>query len=146
MLLLLAHPSYGNGADDVDCTEDRIDALLSGYGFQRIAMPKDGDCLFSAVSFQLHDRFHSASDDDPPMLQHLASIGILPDLDLPEILKVLRELTVQEFLGVNKSEYTSYLVASDRKEFEDTAHRFADGGFFDCELGNAAPLALANIL
>ena len=144
ILLLLTNPSYGTSCDDVHSTEDRLDALLHGYGFQRIAMATDGDCLFSAVSFQLKNRLNSGTDNDIPMKQHLKEMGIAPEQDLQKTVTILRQRIVQEFLDVSNSEYRSYLVASDRNDFEDTAQHFSERGFFDCELGNAVPLALAN--
>ena len=107
LLLFLTNPSYGTSCDDVHSTEDRLDALLHGYGFQRIAMAKDGDCLFSAVSFQLKNRLNSGTDNDIPMKQHLKEMGIAAEQDLQKTVTILRQRIVQEFLDASNSEYRS---------------------------------------
>ena len=145
VLLLLSNARYTE-SDDETTSARRVDAMLSGYGFQRVAMPKDGDCLFSAVAFQLQSRYAS-EEKDSPLYQHLHTLGIKADQpDLQIIVQKLRALTVKEFFGGRRSEYVSYLDSSHRDEFENMANNFVERGFFDCELGNATPLALANIL
>ena len=144
VLLLLSNSRYAESDDEP--SSRRVDALLSGYGFQRVAMLKDGDCLFSAVAFQLQSRYAS-EEKDSPLCQHLRILGIEADQsDLQIITQKLRELTVKEFFGVRRSEYVSYLDCSHHDQFENMASNFSERGFFDCELGNATPLALANIL
>lgn len=78
---------------------------------------------------------------------HLRTLGIEADQsDLQTIARRLRELTVQEFLGVRTDEYASYLNGSHRNQFEEMENNFENRGFFGCELCNPTPLALANIL
>ena len=60
--------------------------------------------------------------------------------------QALRELIVKEFLGVHRDEYASYLDLTHGEYFKNMANKFVNRGFFDCELGNATPLALANVL
>ena len=43
-------------------------------------------------------------------------------------------------------EYSSFLISGKQMSYEDTAENFENDGIFYCELGNAAILALANIL
>ena len=43
-------------------------------------------------------------------------------------------------------EYSSFLISTEQVSYEETAKNFEKDGFFDCELGNAAILALANIM
>lgn len=144
VLLLLSNSNFTES--DNEASSSRIDALLSGYGLQRVAMLKDGDCLFSAVAFQLQSRYPSEGKESL-LNQHLHTLGIEPDQSiLQNISQRLRELTVKEFLGVCRNEYASYLDSSHRDQFKDMANNFVNKGFFDCELGNATPLALANIV
>ena len=58
----------------------------------------------------------------------------------------MRKLVVEEFLSCNVEEYSSFLLTSERLSYEETAKKFLQDGFFDCELGNAVILALSNIL
>ena len=78
--------------------------------------------------------------------QHLNSIGITGDRTLPELIKLLRKLVVDEFLSCNCVENSSFLLSVEHSSYEETAKRFDQDRFFDCELGNAVNLALANIL
>ena len=58
-------------------------------------MLKDGDCLFSAVAFQLKNRY-SMEGIDSPLNQHLRLLGIEADkTDIQTIRQTLRELTVR---------------------------------------------------
>jgi len=77
-------------------------------------MPRDGDCLFSAVAFQLQSR-NPREGKESPLHLHLRTLGIKADQsDFQTIARRLRELTVQEFLGVRRDEYASYLDGSHR--------------------------------
>ena len=57
-----------------------------------------------------------------------------------------RKLVVKEFLGSNMIEYSSFLISAEKMSYEEIAKNFENDGFFDCELGNATILALANIM
>ena len=82
-----------------------------------------------------------------PLNQHLRLLGIEADkTDVRTIGQTLRELTVKKFLGVHRDEYVSYLDLTHREHFENMANKFNNKGCFDCELGNATPLALADVL
>ena len=87
-------------------------------------MLKDGDCLFSAVAFQLKNRY-SMEGIDSPLNQLLRLLGI--EADKTDIQTIGQTLT-------------------HREHFENMANKFVNRGFFDCELSNATPLALANVL
>ena len=96
ILLFVSNSCYTDRGDETSSL--RVDALLSGYGFQRVAMLKDGNCLFSTVAFQLQNRYTSDEKNSPPC-QHLRILGIEGDpSDLQIIItQKLRELTVKEF-------------------------------------------------
>ena len=145
VLLLLSNSSYKESEEEKSSAR-RVDALLNAHGLQPVAMLKDGDCLFSAVAFQLKNRY-SMEGIASLLNQHLRLLGIEADkTDVKTIGQTLRELTVKEFLDVHRDEYASYLDLTHREHFEDMANKFVNRGFFDCELGNATPLALANVL
>ena len=80
---------------------------------------------------------------------HLRHLGIEADkTDIQTMGQVLRALIVKEFLGVHRDEYASYMYLdlTHCEYFDNMANKFVNRGFFDCELGNATPLALANVL
>ena len=120
--------------------------MLNAHGLQQVAMLKDGDCLFSAVAFQLNKQY-STEGIDSPLNQHMRLLGIEADkTDIQTIGQTLRELIIKEFLGVHRDELASYLDLKHCEYFENMANKFVNRGFFDCELANATPLASANIL
>ena len=49
VLLFLSNSRY-EGIEDEERSGRRVDAVLNGFGLKRVSMPKDGDCLFSAVA------------------------------------------------------------------------------------------------
>ena len=98
VLLLLSNSSYKESGEEKSSAH-RDDALLNAHGLQRVAMLKDGDCLFSAVAFQLKKRY-SMESIDSPLNQHLRLLGIEADrTKIQTIGQTLRELIVKEFLG-----------------------------------------------
>ncbi len=141
-LLLLGNSGFGSN----DGAGNRVDAILKGYGLERVHMPKDGNCLFSSISFFIvHIQSANRSELDAKLREHLEMLGISPNQELSEISDNVRKLVVNEFLGPNMMEYSSFLISDEQMSYEDTAKNFENDGFFDCELGNAAILALANI-
>jgi hypothetical protein len=141
-------PLLGNSIfKSSDRAGDRVDAILKGYGLERVHMPKDGNCLFSSISFFII-QLQSAEQAElhAKLREHLDTLGISSSQQLSEISHVLRKLVVKEFLGSNMLEYSSFLMSAEQISYEDTAKNFENDGFFDCELGNAAILALANIM
>ena len=93
VLLLLSNSSYKESEEEKSSAR-RVDALLNAHGLQRVAMLKDGDCLFSAVAFQFKNRY-SMEGIDSLLNQHLRLLGIEADkTDVQTIGQTLRELTV----------------------------------------------------
>ena len=145
-LLLLGNSMFGPN----EGAGNRVDAILKGYGLERVHMPKDGNCLFSSISFFIVN-IQSAGhpERDAKLREHLETLGILnisKNNDLSEISHQLRKLVVKEFLGSNMLEYSSFLISAEKISYEEIAKNFENDGFFDCELGNATILALANIM
>ena len=141
-------PLLGNSMfQSQDSAGNRVDAILKGYGLERVHMPKDGNCLFSSVSFFIVQLL-SAEQTEPyaKLREHLETLGISSNQHLFEISHILRKLVVSEFLGSNMLEYSSFLISAEQMSYEETAKSFENDGFFYCELGNAAILALANIM
>ena len=122
-----------------------MDAVLKAHGLERVPVAKDGNCLFASVSFSLLQLL-TTDGCSLELQQHLNPIGITGDRTLPELIKLLRKLVVDEFLSCNSVEYSSFLLSVEHSSYEETAKRFDQDGFFDCELGNAVNSALANIL
>lgn len=145
-LLLLSNSKFTSN----EAASNRVDSILKGYGLERLQTPKDGNCLFSSISFFIKQMLAINIDRnencDVVSREHFQSMGLSTDQDLQEIAAHLRKLVVNEFLGCNMQEYSSFLISAEHMSYEETAKNFESNGFFDCELGNAVILALANIL
>lgn len=138
VLLLLSNSAFSENCD----TQRRLDALLHGYGLQMVFMPKDGNCLFSAIAFALQNLLNLQNEAASTLSEHLKSIGITSDVNMEGMITTLRKLTVDEFLGEHRNEYASYLEVNKNR----MAKSFTESGFLDHALGNAVPLALSNVL
>ena len=54
----------------------RVDAILKGYGLERVHMPKDGNCLFSSISFFiLHFLSAELQVPDTKLREHLQTLN-----------------------------------------------------------------------
>ena len=113
----------------------KVDVVLRAHGLEHVPVAKDGNCLFASVSFSLLQLL-TTDGCSLKLQQHLNSICITGNRTLSELIKLLRKLVVDEFLSCNSVEYSSFLLSPEN---------FEQDGFFDCELGNAVNLALANI-
>ena len=146
VLLLLSNSFFSKSCDEINA-ERRGDGLLSGYGLQRVFMPKDGNCLFSSIAFALQNQLNVPENNlNSSFLEHLESVGVTKDLNMLCMIRTLRKLTVDEFLGEHRSEYASYLEVDENQDYDQMAESLKKNGFFYCALGNAVPLALSNIL
>ena len=145
-LLLLSNSKLGPNVDETLAATKRVESILQGYGLERVQMRKDGNCLFSSISFFIMNALSKGSNCDAKLREHLKSLGLSSNQDLQTTSTCLRKLVVTEFLGANMVEYSSFLLSTEHMSYEEMARYFERDGFFDCELGNAVVLALANVL
>ena len=138
--------TYGDYQQDVCSNSNKVDELLKAHGLQRLPVEKDGNCLFSSVFFYISQILATSDCGLNNLRGHLNSIGISRDNDAQEVIATLRKLVVEEFLGNNLHEYSSFLSSKEHSSYEEIANNFLHDGFFDCELGNAVILALSNVL
>ena len=107
-LLLLGNSGFGSNDD----AGNRVDAILKGYGLEHVHMPKDGNYLFSSISFFIvHIQSADRSELDAKLRKHLQMLGISPNQELSKISDNLRKLVVNEFLGPNMMEYSSFFIS-----------------------------------
>ena len=125
-------PLLGNSMfQSQDSAGNRVDAILKGYGLEHVHMPKDGNCLFSSVSFFIVQLL-SAEQTEPyaKLREHLETLGISSNQHLFKISHILRKLVVSEFLSSNTLEYPSFLISTEQMSYEETAKSFENDGFF----------------
>lgn len=124
--------------DTFDVNMTKIDSFISGLGFQILPVPKDGDCLFTSIIFQLEQMAPlSESRELSSFMEGFKSIDTL----LEKVL-FLRSKLVEEWLS-NKQEYEKFLVDT---ELEDMAPEYRNPGVFTGQMGNMMLLGLANVL
>jgi hypothetical protein len=89
-LLLFSHPD-NTVLCDYEKASQRLNSVVSNYGFEVLDVPGDGDCCFASVGYGIEIFF----DLDPsPLTDHLKAINIYKNQDLGERVVRLRELVV----------------------------------------------------
>jgi hypothetical protein len=141
-LLLFSHPD-SIVLCEYDKASERLNNVVSNYGFEVLPVDGDGDCCFTSVGYGIEKFF----DLDPsPLTDHLRAINIYKNQDVCERVVRLRELVVMEWLGEYSHEYEMFLTVADKSSFYEMAQQFIQRGVFDCELGNSVLMALSNVL
>lgn len=99
-------------------------------------MPGDGDCLFtSVITYLLLHQEH------PGFNKLSLLLGYLPRMQ--DMIKVLRELVVREWLGEHSDSYQSFLTG---QQLQAEADRFLEMGQYSGDVGDLVLLAVSNIL
>jgi len=125
---------------------DSLASSVKSHGFNIVNILPDGNCFFSAVGFQILQILESSSSvSDHPFTNKLKEIGITPQTPLDEIVYILRNEIVSEWLGERRSEYEPF-VASSGIAYEEQVRNFLINGFFDNDVGNTMVLAASNLL
>lgn len=137
-----------NGEDQAGCEKEcsqRLQHLAAAWGFSIVEIPKNGDCLFTAVAFQLQQLF-SSIEEDSVIKSHLQQLGISSEESLAEITGLLRNLVVDEWTGSFAGDYYDFFHGDSKDNYVQQAESFRISGTFASDLGDAMPLALANVL
>lgn len=120
---------------------DRLQNLASSFGFSIIPVLGDGNCFFRAVAFQILQIL--ALPSCPPLVrEHFLSLGIHQNANEEQLSSILRELIVNEWRE-NDQEYLAFFGDMD---IQAESQRFLINGEFAGSLGDAFPLAMANVL
>ena len=114
----------------------RPDSVLESYGFARCPVLGDGDCLLTASFLQLLRLLHSET-----LLNHLSCIGLTPTTAISIVISKLRKLIVAEWL-----ENEDYYGLRNLCLNEQDIISYEENGVYGGALGDAMPLALANVL
>ena len=123
----------------------RLHDLAVTWGFSIVEIPKNGDCLFTAVAFQLQQLF-SAIKGNSATKSHFQQLGIRSEQSLVEIAGLLRNLVVDEWTGSFAGDYYDFFHGDSKDNYVQQAESFRISGTFASDLGDAMPLALANVL
>ena len=136
-------PEIKNYASNHSPQDDTVENIATSWGFNVLDIPGDGNCFFTAVAFHVHQLISNRSSESSMVRNHVESIGITGDQTIPCLAKFLRRLVVEEWTGAFRSEYQAFLT---NVAIEDEAHAFLTDGHYSTSLGDAMPLAMANVL
>ena len=95
------------------------------------------------MAFHLHQLISDSSSESSTARNYLESIGINCEQTIPSLANFLRRLIVDEWTGPFRSEYQAFLTDA---VIEDDAQEFLTDGHYSTSLGDAMPLAMANVL
>lgn len=117
---------------------DNLNRNLSGFKLKVDEVPKDGNCLFRAISRQLNKHLTTCHEEK---LQHHISVIGLGKSEKDDTAK-LRELFVRE-LSENIDNYKEWMSG---KSILTEINNFKDDGYYASEVGDICTRACANIL
>jgi hypothetical protein len=134
-------------------TDTEMAELITSFGYSAVDIPADGDCLFTSIAFQLLQLINEPNGCSRALKAHLDCLGIdVENANIPSIAEKLRCLVVNEWQGQFCEEYMEFFSpsvecdADPKVMFMQEAEKFRKKGVFAVSLGDAAPLALSNIL
>ena len=114
----------------------RLNHLVHSWNFSIINVPEDGNCFFTSVALELSN-FAKAS---------IEQLGLPLSAPITELVTKLRNVMVDELLGPRRHLYEEFFPNVDTLQYVEHANNFRMNYFYNCELGNAMPAALANAL
>lgn len=136
---LFHHNDYDPLRQSMDQHLQRLDNRLAAFGYKRVTVPGDGNCFFAAYATQLHALVERSPESE--VINHLSTLGIDLSIDKEDIIQQLRTMLVSEWSN-NPEKYQPFLTES---AVCDEAQNFLQSGYFNHELGNTMPLAMANL-
>ena len=113
---------------------------LSEYGLRFSSMPPDGNCFFNSVAENILANLQTWSH-----CLTLAGVTNHDNLNVEMLSAILRKVYVKELLGEHRVDYEAFVAHTDL-DYCAEANRFSQDHYYDSELGNTMPLALATAL
>ena len=123
---------------DITSTDSNLRQTLFDYGLRLQAVNGDGNCFFTSIACNMLSNLSVWN-------QCLTLAGTTNEVTIEELSGGLRYVYVEELLGERRAQYEAF-IAHTTLDFEKEAKRFQIDKFFDSELGNTMPLALATAL
>ena len=118
--------------------EKRLKDIISSFKLQLHPVAGDGNCFFSAIAYALKTNELLLLEHDPNFFRN-KSVGTD---DPGKVVMMLRELAINEWRS-NANDYECFLTSSTVAE---EAGKFLQSGYYQGELADTMPLALANSL
>ena len=142
---LAMKPVCREGSQQYDQYTRCLHELPTALGFSIVEIPKNGNCLSTAVAFQLH-QLQAKTDVSNAMAVHLENLGIKNTQSVEELATLLRKLVVDEWVGSFSEDYLDFFHGEARRNYVEEAEKYRMCGTFAGPLGDAMPLALAIVL
>ena len=112
---------------------------LHNFGLKLHPVPPNGNCFFTSIA-------HNMLSDMNRWTKSLSLAGVKDEeIDVNQLSTILRQTYVKELLGERRAKYEVF-VSHTNMNYEEEATKFQTDGFFNSELGNTMPLALATAL
>lgn len=137
----LSSSIMGITQEEEDTGEKIIDNLLKSWNLKRQEMPRDGNCLFYSVAYNLKTQVERGNTDLNSILDVLQIDAIHSTLS--QIASTLRECVVKEWLGENSTFYHGFIT---KDQLQTEALEFLKDGAFTMDVGDLAVTALCNLL
>ena len=112
----------------------RLKELVRSWKFSIVNVPEDGNCFFTSVALELSN---FAKDT-------IQQLGLPLSAPITDLVSKLRAVMVEELLGARRYLYEEFFP--DISQYDKWADDFRQNYFYDCDLGNIMPLAMANAL
>ena len=128
-------PSAASEAD-----EEKLDQLLKSWNQVRVAVPRDGNCLFYSVAHNLKIQMNKGNTN---LQQILNNINIREETSLLEIITSLRKGVVKQWLGQNSKYYQKFMTDG---QLHIQAEEFLQDGVYSSDIGDLVITALSNML
>ena len=113
---------------------------LFDFGLYLQVVSGDGNCFFTSIA---HNMLSNCKLWEY-CLTTLAGVGEA-EVTLEELSHKLREVYVRELLGERRVQYEAFVAHTDL-DYEEEAKRFKESNYFNSDLGDTMPLALATAL
>ena len=92
-------------------SDDEVEKNAELWGYTVIDIPKDGNCLFKSVAFQLFQLSSNPSLCASELVAHLQTLAInIQDGNIDDVAERLRELVVDEWQGEFQETIQSFLL------------------------------------
>ena len=126
---------------DTDEHVSRLDAITTSWGFSRVAVPGDGNCFFTSLSLSILTQLSTLSEHS-----HSKGVKFQMDTNITNLVLELRRLMVNELL-VNRHLYDGFFEDTfEQDNYEQEVNKFLSMSYYDSNVGNAIPLAMARAL
>ena len=132
-----------NHMDDMDnaIEDEALKNQADLWGMSIVQSPKDGDCFFHSVAFQIEQNLQEYGKE---FADRMTELGIYEGQPRRQMVAVLRRLLVREWTGDNCVMYMNFLRNSD--DFYELAESFLSEGVFENAMGDIMALGMANVM